>query len=73
LKNGLLLREAELQFEVFISTDQNLKYQQKVIGRNLALLIRPTNDWSIIRRKTGEGAAKIAELKPGEFVELEWI
>ena len=27
LKNGALLREAEIQFEAFISTDQNLKFQ----------------------------------------------
>lgn len=27
LKNGALLREAETQFDAFISTDQNLKYQ----------------------------------------------
>ncbi len=28
LKNGALLREAEIQFEAFILTDQNLKFQQ---------------------------------------------
>ena len=44
LKNGDLLREAEGQFEVFISTDQNLKYQQRVFGRKLAILVLPTND-----------------------------
>ena len=30
LKNGALLKEAELQFDAFIPTDQNLKYQQKI-------------------------------------------
>ena len=49
LKNGDLLREAEGQFEVFISTDQNLKYQQQVVGRKLAILVLPTNDWPTIR------------------------
>jgi hypothetical protein len=39
LKNGDLLREAERQFEAFISTDQNLKYQQHVVGRKLAILV----------------------------------
>jgi len=72
LKNGALLKEAELQFDVFITSDQNLKYQQKVIGRKLAILVLPTNDWPIIRLKAGEVAAKVAALKPGDFVELNW-
>ena len=55
LKNGDLLREAERQFEVFISTDQNLKYQQRVVGRKLAILVLPTNDWPTIRSKGTQG------------------
>jgi hypothetical protein len=72
LKNGVLLKEAELQFDAFITTDQNLKYQQKVVGRKLAVLVLPTNDWSAIRLKAEEVAAKVAALKPGDFVELNW-
>jgi predicted nuclease of predicted toxin-antitoxin system len=73
LKNGVLLREAELQFDAFITTDQNLKYQQKIVGRKLAVLVLPTNDWATIRSKAGEVAAKVANLKPGDFVELNWL
>jgi predicted nuclease of predicted toxin-antitoxin system len=72
LKNGDLLREAEGHSEVFISTDQNLKYQQRVLGRKLAILVLPTNDWPTIRSKGAEIAAKVATLKPGDFVELDW-
>ena len=72
LKNGALLREAEGQFEAFISTDQNLKYQQTVVGRKIAILVLPTNDWPAIRARTDEIAAKVAALKPGDFVELQW-
>jgi hypothetical protein len=57
---------------VFISTDQNLKYQQQVMGRKLAILVLPTNDWPTIRSKGAEIAAKVATLKPGAFVELDW-
>jgi hypothetical protein len=43
LKNGDLLREAEGQFEVFISTDQNLKYQQQALeDSSLFWFCRPT-------------------------------
>ena len=72
LKNGALLLEAEMRFNVLITTDQNLKYQQKVVGRELAILVLPTNDWPIIRRKTDEIAGCVAALTPGDFVELNW-
>ena len=45
LKNGNLLRVAEEKFELFITSDKNLKYQQKVAGRKIAILSLPTNDW----------------------------
>ena len=62
LKNGDLLREAEGQFEAFISTDQNLKYQQRVLGRKLAIIVLPTNDWPTIRYKGSEITSRVATL-----------
>ena len=72
LKNGALLQAAEPEFDAFLTSDQNLKYQQNVAGRNLAILVLPTNDWPIIRTKTDEIAAKVAGLKPGDFIVLNW-
>src|SRR6185295_5030511 len=70
LKNGAPLREAEAQFDALISTDQNLKYQQNLVGRKLAILVLTTNDWPMIRSKADFIVAKVAMLKPGDFVEL---
>lgn len=72
LKNGALLRKAGLQFDVLISTDQNLKCQQNLIGRKLAILVLPTNNWPTIRAKADAIASRVATLKPGDFVELRW-
>ncbi len=72
LKNGALLEKAETQFDAPATTDQNLKYQQSVVGRRIGILVSPTNDWSAIHRKTNEIAVKVAALKPGDFVELVW-
>lgn len=72
LKNGALLQAVEPEFDAFLTSDQNLKYQQKVSGRKLAILVLPTNDWPTIRLHTDEIAAKVAALKPGDFVELNW-
>lgn len=72
LKNGALIKEAELQFDAFLTSDQNLKYQQNVAGRKLAILVLPTNDWPTIRLHSDEIVTKVAALKPGNFVELNW-
>ena len=72
LKNGALLQAVEPQFDAILTSDQNLKYQQNIVGRKLAILVLPTNDWPKIRLHTNEIAAKVAMLKPGDFVELNW-
>lgn len=72
LKNGALLQAAEPGFDAFLTSDQNLKYQQIVAGQRLAILVLPTNDGPTIRTRTDEIAVKVSGLKPGDFVELNW-
>jgi len=70
LKNGALLQAAEAQFDAFLTSDQNLKYQQNIAGRKLSILVLPTNDWPMLKRMGDKIAAKVAALKPGDFVEM---
>lgn len=42
-KNGELLRRAEAEFDVFVTADQQLRYQQNLSGRTLAIIVFPTN------------------------------
>ncbi len=70
MKNGELLALAEPHFEVFITSDKNLRCQQNLTGRRLAILILPTNTWSIVRRNAAAIAAAIATMQSGEFREL---
>ena len=42
LENGDLLNAAEASFDAFITTDQNLRHQQDLSGRSLAILVLPT-------------------------------
>ncbi len=72
LGNGLLLDKVEAQFDAFITTDKNLKYQQGVMGRKFGVLILPTNDWPTIGSRAEEIAAKVGVLKPGDVLELDW-
>ena len=43
VRNGDLIRSAEAEFDVMISSDQSLRYQQNLKKRRLALIILPTN------------------------------
>jgi hypothetical protein len=72
LKNGLLLAKTELEFDIFLTTDQNLQYQQNVRREKLSIVVVPTNYWPEIKAHAGEISAALASLKAGAFVELKW-
>jgi predicted nuclease of predicted toxin-antitoxin system len=70
LENGDLLTRAEAAFDAFVTTDQNLRYQQNLTGRKLAILVLPTTSWPKLRAQTAKVADAIAALRPGNYVEL---
>lgn len=72
LVNGDLLCAAEGKFEVFVTTDKNLRYQQNLGGRQLAILVLPTTNWPEIQQHQDEVAAAVGSLRPGEYRELQW-
>jgi hypothetical protein len=72
LSNGDLLAVAEKSFEAFITTDQNLRYQQNLSGRRLAILVLPTTSWPKIQKHTDKIADAVIVLKPGDFIELKF-
>ncbi len=49
-KNGELVKLAELEFDLFITADQNMAYQQSLNDRNIAILLLPTNRWTILSK-----------------------
>ena len=70
VKNGELLKRAEGVFDVLLTSDQQLKYQQNLAGRRLAILVLSTNRWPKVKAKSPEIAAAIQALRPGDYVEL---
>ncbi len=72
LSNGGLLAAAELSFAVFITTDKNLRYQQNLAGKKLAILVLPTTNWLEIQKHTDSIANAVSALKPGDFVEFNF-
>ncbi len=72
LKNGALLDVAEAAgFELFITADQEMSYQQNLTGRKMALVVLSTNNWSFIKARIGAIMAAIRAAQPGSYTEVE--
>lgn len=68
LKNGELLRVAEDSgFDVFLTADKNLSYQQNLKERSLALIVLSTLEWKIMQPYLGAIAAAVDGAVPGSF------
>jgi len=71
LKNGELIRSAEIEgFEVFVTTDNNLKYQQNLSDRKIAIIVLLSTSWPRIRTREQEIATCINGMQPGAFIEI---
>ena len=70
LSNGELLARAERQFQVFVTTDQQLRYQQNIEGRTIAVLVLPYANWIKLEPHAVMIAAAVSSLQPGDYVEL---
>lgn len=64
LTNGDLLTATESAFDVLITTDRNLKYQQNLQDRRLAILVLPTTSWPTIQRHLDRVTAAVKRLEP---------
>ena len=66
LSNGDLLKAAEeAGFDVLLTTDTNLPYQQNLEGRKLAIVILSKNRWSLVRPLMQEIAKAVNAARPG--------
>lgn len=71
LRNGELLAAAEADaFDVFVTTDKNLRYQQNLVGRRLAIVVLWTTSWPGLERFGEVIAASVAGARSGGFTEL---
>jgi hypothetical protein len=72
-RNGDLLRLADQQmFEVFLTTDQNLKYQQNLKELQIAIVVLPTTSWPVIQKHTAKIAAVLDSIAPGDIIEIDF-
>jgi predicted nuclease of predicted toxin-antitoxin system len=70
-EDGSLLRKAELQgFEVLVTADTNILYQQNLRGRKIALVVLGTNNWNLLKWNIQPIISAVGNAKPGSYVEL---
>jgi len=72
LKNGELLESAEKEgFAVLVTTDGNLKYQQNLASRRIAIVVLSTTSWPRIQRVVNEIVAAVNDAAAGSYREVD--
>ena len=70
LKNGDLLKRAESQFNVFITADKKLRYQQNLANTRLAIIVLPTNQVTVVAMLLATIGQTIGTIKAGSVLEI---
>jgi hypothetical protein len=71
LKNGELLARAEADgFEALVTTDRNLKYQQSLADRRIAIVVLGTTSWPRIQASASLVLRAIDSAVPGGYAEV---
>jgi hypothetical protein len=72
LENGALLSVAEAAgFDVMITADQNIRHQQNLTDRKLALIVLGSNIWPIVRTYEAAIVASAAAASSGSYCFVE--
>ena len=72
MKNGELLDEAQKEgFEVLVTTDFNLRYQQNLQSRRIAIIALSTASWPRIQHAIPVIVLAVNGASPGGYVEVE--
>ena len=71
-ENGLLLDAAEAAgFELLLTTDKNIRYQQNLAGRRIAIVVLGQARWPIVRIHVAHVVAAVNAATPGSYTEVE--
>ena len=70
IKNGQLLRLVAEEFDVLITSDKNLRHQQNLPIRDLAVIILPSNQVPIVKGLLPEIEKALMDISPRELREI---
>jgi len=72
ISNGELISCAEnAGYQIMLTCDQNIQYQQNMGGRKISMVVLGSNVWPSVRNKIGEIAAALKRASPGSFEFIE--
>jgi len=72
ISNGELLTAAEAAgFELLLTTDKNIRYQQNLKGRKIAIVVLGNSAWRMVRIHLDRIAVAVNEATPGSYSEIE--
>jgi len=72
LQNGELISQAEIAlFDILITTDQNLKYQQNLSNRNISILVLSTTSWPRIKKEISKIQQGIEKSELSSYLEIQ--
>jgi hypothetical protein len=73
LKNGELLAAAEADgFDVLLTTDKNMPYQQNLAGRKIAVVVLGQQQWPSLRPNVERVVEAIKAAKRGSYTQVEF-
>lgn len=70
VRNSELLAKAETAFDVLLTADKNLRYQQNLEGIRLALIVFPSNRLGTVKDLTEPVKEALSRIEPGQIIEL---
>lgn len=70
MRNGVLLARLEGAFDVFITADKNLRYQQNLTGLSLAIIELPTNRLPLLQPLFPRIVAAVEAATPSTYVQI---
>jgi hypothetical protein len=71
ISNGELLTTAEAAgFDLLLTTDKNIRYQQNLKGRKIAIVVLGNSAWRMVRMHLDRIAVAVNQATPGSYVEV---
>jgi hypothetical protein len=72
LENGQLIQMAEeAGYDLLLSTDKNIRYQQNLVGRRIALVVLGNSQWPDVQPHLARIAEVVNAATPGSYTEIE--
>ncbi len=71
IENGDVIKKTDNRFDVLLIADKNLRYQQNLLYRTIAIVELPTNRWPVLKHIAHRIVKATEMASPGTYVIIE--